>query len=111
MSSPPDDRPQVAWKAIEEDAQVYSSEGHPVARVTRVVGDTTADVFTGLAIRLGTFGGERFVAAERVQAIWPDRVDLALTHAEIEALPKHEDAPSTRWRPRGALLSRLFSRR
>jgi hypothetical protein len=117
MSEPRDpaatDRPQVAWKAIEEDANVFSSEGERVARVSRTVGDPDADVFTGLAILVGTFGGERFVAAERIRGIWADRVDLDLTASEIEALPKYEDTPSVQWRPSalGGVFRRLFGRR
>ena len=106
-------QPEVSWKAIEEDAQVVSSEGEEAGRVSRIVGDPTADVFTGLAILIDTFGGERFVPAERVSGIWPDRVELSLTGAEIEALPKHEDVPTVRWRPGalGGIFSRLLGRR
>jgi hypothetical protein len=105
--------PQVAWKAIEEDAHVFSSEGEAVAHVSRTVGDADADVFTGLAVVVGTFGGERFVAAERVRGIWPDRVDVDLTKDEIENLPRYEDVPSVRWRPGalGGIFSRLFGGR
>jgi hypothetical protein len=107
------ERPQVAWTAIEEDAEVVSSDGESAGRVSRIVGDHDADVFTGLAIFVQAFGGERFVAAERVRAIWPDRVELDLTHAEIEHLPKHEDAPTVRWRPGalGGIFSRFLGRR
>ena len=111
MAAPERDDPQVSWKAIEEKALVFSSDGEQVAKVSRVVGDPGADVFTGLALFVGAFGGERFVAAERVAAIWPDRVDLSLTAAEVESLPKYEDAPSVRWRPGGAFFARLFGRR
>ena len=111
MSAP--QRPQVAWKAIEEDAEVVSREGDSVGRVSRTVGDSTADVFTGLAIVVDTFGGERFVEAERVTGIWADRVEVDLTAAEIGELPKHEDVPSVRWRPGalGGIFSRLLGGR
>ncbi len=105
--------PQVSWKVIEAEAEVVSSDGEVAGRVSRVVGDPNADVFTGLAILVDTFGGERFVPAERVGGIWPDRVELSLTSGEIEALPKHEDAPSVRWRPGalGGIFSRFLGRR
>ena len=105
--------PQVAWKAIEADADVISSDGESVGKVSRVVGDQTADVFTGLAILVGAFSGERFVAAERVSGIWPDRVELDLPASALENLPKHEDTPVVRWRPGplGGIFSRLFGRR
>ena len=107
------DRPQVAWKAIEEDAEVVTRDGESVGRVSRIVGDHNADVFTGLAIVVQTFGGERFVPAERVTGIWPDRVQLDCSDADVERLPKHEDVPTVRWRPGalGGIFSRLFGGR
>lgn len=111
MSEPAE--PQVAWKAIEADADVLSADGESIGKVSRVVGDATADVFTGLAILVDTFGGERFVAAERVTAIWPRRVQLDLPASTVESLPKYEDVPTVRWRPGplGGIFSRLFGRR
>jgi HEAT repeat protein len=104
--------PQVAWKAIQEGAEVFSSEAEAVARVSRVVGDADADVFTGLAVKLGALGSERFVPSERVTAIWPDRVDVDLPSAAIEELPEYEEAPAVRWQAdtRG-FFRRLFGRR
>lgn len=104
--------PEVSWKAIEEGADVFSSDGERAGKVSRIVGDSDADVFTGLAIVVGAFSGERFVAAERVQGIWPRRVELGLTAAEIEGLPKYEEAPNVQWRPRpvGGIFRRLFGR-
>jgi hypothetical protein len=106
------EQPQVAWKAIEEGAEVFSAEAEAVGRVSRVVGDVDADVFTGLAIKLSTLGSERFVPSERVKGIWPDRVDLDLPSAAVEELPEYEDAPAVRWQPGGrSFFSRLFGRR
>ena len=107
------ERPQVSWKAIEEEAEVVSRDGETAGRVSRIVGDHTADVFTGLAVFVDTFGGERYVPAERVAGIWPDRVELDLTAAEIDELPKYEDTPTVRWRPGalGGIFSRLFGGR
>ena len=104
------DEPEVAWKAIEQNAQVLSSEGKAAGRVTRVVGDANADVFTGLAISLGPLAPERFVAAERVTGIWPDRVALSLTADEIAALPEHHEPGAGRWVPKSGILRRFFGR-
>jgi hypothetical protein len=104
--------PQVSWIAIEEGAHVFSAEGEAVGKVTRAVGDAEADVFTGLAVKLSAFGSERFVPSERVRAIWPDRVDLDVTAADVEKLPEHEDAPVVRLGPRpSSFFRRLFGRR
>jgi hypothetical protein len=108
------ERPQVSWKAIEKDAVVFSSEGEAVAKVSKIVGDPDADVFTGLAVSVDVLGAPRFVPSERVQSIWPDRVDVALTKTEIEALEPYEETPTVRWRPDqgvGGFFRRLFGRR
>jgi hypothetical protein len=110
---PPDPQVRIAWQAIEPGAVVFSSEGEAVGKVSQVVGDTNADVFTGLAISTHTFGADRFVESERVRGIYPDRIDLALTKKEIERLPEHKDSPAVRWRPgdrAGGLFNRLFRR-
>jgi uncharacterized protein YrrD len=104
----------IAWKAIEPGAPVFSAEGEAVGKVSKVVGDTNADVFTGLAISTHTFGADRFVESERVRGIYSDRIDLALNKQEIERLPEHTDSPSVRWRPEdrggGGFFTRLFRR-
>ena len=108
------ERPQVSWKAIEGDAVVFSSEGEAVGKVKQIVGDSDADVFTGLAISVDFMGPNRLVPSERVRAIWPDRVDVSMTKAQIEALEPYEETPTVRWRPDqgvGAFFRRLFGRR
>lgn len=104
-------RPQVSWKAIEADAKVVTADGEVAGRVSRVVGDTDADVFTGLAVVPHALAGERLVAAERVTAIWEDRVEIDLTRESLEGLPEYEETPVVRWQPsQGGFLSRLFGR-
>jgi hypothetical protein len=103
----------IAWNAIEPGAPVFSSEGEAVGKVSKVVGDANADVFTGLALSIHTFGADRFVESERVRGIYPDRIDLALTKDEIERLPEHSETPAVRWRPgdrAGGFFNRLFRR-
>ncbi len=111
MSSP--EEPQVSWKVIDSGAEVVSSDGEKTAKVSRVVGDTDADVFTGLAVTVGILGGERFVASEHVQEIRPDQIQVDLSKAAMESLPEYEDAPVVRVDPgeRGGFFSRLFGRR
>ena len=64
-----------------------------MGKVSQVVGDTDADVFTGLAVSLHLLGKARFVPSERVRGIWPDRVELDLTAEQVEELPEHEEVP------------------
>jgi sporulation protein YlmC with PRC-barrel domain len=108
------EKPQVSWKGIEANAPVFSSEGEAVGKVESVVGDQTADVFTGLAVSIDVLGPARLVPSERVRGIWPDRVDVALTKVQIERLPEYEETPTVRWRPGGGIggfFRRLFGRR
>lgn len=103
----------IAWKAVEQGTPVFSSDGHAVGKVSKIVGDVDADVFTGLAISTHTFGSDRFVESDQVRGIYPDRIDLALTKEQIDRLPDHTDPPAVRWRPGdrpGGFFSRLFRR-
>ena len=104
-------RPQVSWKAIEVDAVFVGRDGTDAGRVTRVVGDKNADVFTGLAVSLGLLKSQAMVASERVTGIWPDRVETDLGPAELESLPPFEEEPVVQWTPgRRSFLDRLFRR-
>jgi uncharacterized protein YrrD len=104
-------QPEVAWKAIQGGAQVFSSEGIDVGTVSRVVGDAEADVFTGLAIKLRALGHEHFVPSEQVRAIWPDRIDVSLTEQQVKQLPQHQEAPAMQVRPANrGFFARLFGR-
>ena len=108
----PRSEPQVAWKAIEEGAEVVADDGEVAAHVSRIVGDSDADVFTGLAVTVHAFGHERFVPAERVGGIWPRRVEVDLPSSAFPDLPRHEDVPSVRVRPGGGgFFDRLFGGR
>ncbi|MGH3039891.1 MAG: hypothetical protein ACRDLZ_10930 [Gaiellaceae bacterium] len=83
--------PEVSWKGIEQGAAVLASDGSEVARVVEVAGDRTADIFSGLVVTSGALGADRYLAAERVTAIWPRRVQADLTSAEIASLPPYEE--------------------
>ena len=88
---------QVAWTAISEDTPVFSSDGEEAARVTKVVGDSDADIWDGLAVSVDALGPDRLLPAERVRGIWPDRIEVTLTRAQIEHLPPFEETPMVAW--------------
>ena len=105
--------PQVAWKAIERNATVVSRDGEEVGQVAEIAGDPTADIFHGLVVSLGMIGANRHLPAERVTGIWPTRVEVDLTRAEIEALPEYEAPQAERWQPdtgAAGFFRRLFGR-
>jgi hypothetical protein len=107
-----DERPQVSWKGILEDAAVLARDGDEAGRVSRIVGDPNADVFSGLAVTPGRRGGERYVDADRITGIWPDTVRTDLDPGELETLPLYEDVPAADWNPpaRRSFVDRLLGR-
>jgi hypothetical protein len=112
MSTPPE--PQVSWKAIEANAEVFTSDGFAVGKVSTIVGDPTADVFTGVAVSKHLIGKPKFVPSERVTGLWQQRVEIDLTQDEFDRLEDYEDEPVIQVNPAdppGGFLRRLFGRR
>jgi len=77
----------VSWLVIEPGWKVVDSEGNDVGRVEEVVGDTSADIFSGLLISTGLFSGRRYVSAEQIELITEGRVQLSLTRDQVKHLP------------------------
>jgi sporulation protein YlmC with PRC-barrel domain len=103
---------EVSWKAIEKGARVIASDGEEIGRVAEMAGDSEADIFSGLVVSMSRLGRNRFLPAERVRAIWPDRVETSLTVANAEQLEEYSDPVAERWQPsEGGFLSRIFRRR
>jgi hypothetical protein len=100
-------QPQVSWKAIERDATLSSSDGQEVGKVIEVAGDPEADIFNGLVVSLGRLDANRYVPAERVTAIWPRRVEVAATAAELERAPEYQEPVAERWAIPDDFMTRL----
>ena len=112
-TTPPPDEPQVAWKAIEQNATLVSADGEEVGQVAEIAGDSTADIFDGLVVSLGVLGTNRYLPAERVRGIWPDRVEVDLPADAIRELPPYEEPQAQRWQPdtgAAGFFRRLFGR-
>jgi hypothetical protein len=99
--------PQVSWKAIEQDATVVTSDGDESARVAEIVGDPDADIFNGLVVDLGALDKNRHLPAERVQAIWPKRVEVDATLDQLKALAPYEEPVVERLEPERGFVTRL----
>lgn len=101
-------RPQVSWKAIERDATVIASDGSDVGKVAEVAGDPVADIFNGLVVSVGRLDANRYLPAERVARIWPDRVEVNATPEQIEELGEYEEpVVAERWASPDDLMTRL----
>jgi hypothetical protein len=83
----------VSWYLIEPGWRVESSDGEEVGRIAEVVGDSTKDIFDGLAVALGMLDKPRYVPAEQVGEIVEGRVRLTLDKAAVESLPAYNEPP------------------
>jgi hypothetical protein len=107
----------VAWTVIEHGWSVRDAAGDEVGSVDQITGDENHDIFDGLAISSGHFGGKRYVPSESVKEIREGVVVLDLTREEVDALDRFEEPPveeqilaeSSRWYQRLAWW--LYGRR
>jgi uncharacterized protein YrrD len=83
----------VSWLMIEPGWSVKSSDGKDVGKVTEVVGDSSSDIFNGLAISTGLLSKDRYVPAERVGAIVEGTVRLELIRDDVSGLEEYERPP------------------
>jgi hypothetical protein len=83
----------VSWLMIEPGWRVDAADGEEVGRVLEVTGDSSSDIFDGLAIAFSLFDEPRYVPAEQVGEIVEGRVRLKLDTAAIERLPTFKEPP------------------
>src|SRR5437868_1000891 len=80
----------VSWLMIEPGWTVVDADGNDVGRVEEVTGDSTHDIFNGLAVSGGVFGRPRYVPAEQVTSISPGRVQIATS---LDRLDEYREPP------------------
>ena len=80
----------VSWLLIEPGWKVAAADGDELGTVAEVVGDRAADIFDGLAVRVGVLSRARYVPAEKVGDIETGRVHLTLRGPELERLDEYE---------------------
>jgi hypothetical protein len=97
LGEPQPGEPQCAWIAIDQGAVVTAADGSDVGTVKEIAGDETRDIFDGLVVDHSRFDSPRYIAAERVKGIWPDRVETDLTAAEAGSLQPYSAPKVTEW--------------
>ena len=80
----------VSWLLIEPGWKVVDADGEDIGRIEEVVGDTSSDIFNGLAVSTGLLGKPRYVPAEQVGEITDGQVQLKLPAEHVERLEEHE---------------------
>lgn len=85
-----EDQP-IAWTAVPVDTPVRSSDGETVGTLSDMLGSRQADIFHGIVVHLGRLGHHVFVSADQVSLLTRAVVGVALTSAEMHALPIHDE--------------------
>jgi hypothetical protein len=91
--------PQVAWIAIEYGAVVCGADGTQIGTMKEVAGDEEHDIFDGLVITTPGSEPPRYIPAERVKGIWPQRIETDLSGDEAASLSAHQPSKVTKWHP------------
>jgi hypothetical protein len=79
----------VSWLMIETGWTVLAADGSDVGKVDEVVGDSSDDIFNGLAIATSALGKPRYVPAEQVGEITEGTVRLKLTSEQVDGLEEY----------------------
>src|SRR5437868_2144835 len=90
----------VSWLMIETGWKVLAADGSEVGEVDEVAGDSSVDIFDGLAIATSAFGKPRYVPAEQVGELTEGTVRLELTKEQVDRLGEYlEPATSAEIEP------------
>ena len=79
----------VSWLMIEPGWKVLASDGKDVGEVDEVAGDSSQDIFNGLAIATSALGKPRYVPAEQVGEITEGTVRVKLTKEQVDRLGEY----------------------
>jgi len=85
----------VSWLLIEPGWKVVGSDGEEIGRVEEVIGDSSHDIWDGLAVATGMLSRPKYVAAERVARIEEGEVALELTKDAFASLDEWQEPPET----------------
>jgi hypothetical protein len=79
----------VSWLMIEAGWKVLAADGSEVGEVDEVAGDSSQDIFDGLAIATSALGKPRYVPAEQVEEITDGTVRLKLSPELVDSLDEY----------------------
>lgn len=82
----------VSWFVVERGWDVVGRDGDKLGTVEEVLGDSSLDIFDGLAVATGVLGKPRYVPAELVAEIVEGSVRLSIAGDEFGRLDEY-DAP------------------
>ena len=86
----------VSWFLIEKQWKVVGADDEEIGKVEEVVGDSNADIFSGLTVGAGLLHKAHFVPAELVTEIVDGEVRLSIGKDEFGRLDEYEEPPPTK---------------
>jgi hypothetical protein len=84
----------VSWLLIRPGWKVLASDGAEVGEVDEVAGDSSRDIFDGVAFAASALGKPRYVPADQVGQISEGEVRLSLTREQVASLGEYRE-PAT----------------
>ncbi len=85
----------VSWQEAAQATETNTATEAKLGTVDEVLGDSSLDIFDGLAVASGVLGKPRYVPAELVAEIVEGSVRLSIAGDEFGRLDEYE-APGTR---------------
>jgi hypothetical protein len=85
----------VSWFVIEPGWKVVDASGEEIGTVDEVIGDSSDDIFNGLAVATSLLGQPRYVPAEQVGTIVEGSVELVITKDQIAQLREFAEPATT----------------
>lgn len=83
----------VSWKVVERGWKVVGSDGEEVGFVDEIVGDSIADIFSGVALSEGLLRKRRLIPSEHVAEITDGVVTLDVPAAQAERFDEYDEPP------------------
>jgi hypothetical protein len=83
-----------SWLLIRPGWKVLAADGAGVGEVDEVAGDSSKDIFDGIAFAPSALGRPRYARADQVAQITEGAVTLSLTRDQAEALDEYRE-PAT----------------
>jgi hypothetical protein len=85
----------VSWLMIRPGWKVVAADGSEVGSVDEVTGDSSKDIFDGLAVATSALGKPLYVPAEQVGEIVEGTVRLTVTPEQVAGEPEYLEPASS----------------
>jgi hypothetical protein len=85
----------VSWLLIRPGWKVLDADAAEIGEVDEVAGDSSRDIFDGLAIATSALGKPRYVPADQIVEISEGAVRLSIRRAEVDTLSEYLEPASS----------------